>query len=134
MDYVLDTSALIRAWNEWYRIENFPDIWSGLEYLALNSILTIPDAVLLELQDQSNELYRWCKDRKAVLINPSGQEIQAIVKQIGIDYPGLKNASMPKKTNFADPFVIATGQHLDAAVVSNEEPTAKISGPLTTDA
>ena len=95
--------------------------------------MTIPDAVLLELQDQSNELYRWCKDREAVLINPSGQEIQAIVKQIGIDYPGLKNASMPKKTNFADPFVIASGRHLDAAVVSNEEPTSKISGPKIPD-
>lgn len=133
MDYILDTSALIRAWNEWYRIENFPDIWNGLEHLAENSVLTIPDAVLLELLDQANDLGRWCKDREDLIINPSDQEIQEIVKQIGVDFPGLKNASMPRKTNFADPFVIATAHHLDAAVVSNEEPTGKLSGPKIPD-
>lgn len=112
-----------RAWNEWYRPDNFPDIWTGIEELATNSMLAIPDAVYEELREQDNELFRWITQRKKFLVHDSNAEIQSIVNKIERAYPGLKNASMPKGKNFADPFVVATAHHFGASVVSNEEPT-----------
>lgn len=133
MQYVLDTSALIRAWNQTYRIRNFPDFWTGLEQLANENRLTVPDAVLLELNEQGSDLHAWCKDRQELLIGESSDEIQAVIEYIENDYPGLKTASMPEGKNFADSFVIATAVILDAVVVSNEEYTGNISGPRIPD-
>lgn len=133
MDYILDTSALIAAWGTWYRPENMQPFWNGIEEMANNSRLAVPDAVLQELSERESELYKWCKKREKILVKPSDDSIQDVVKYIEKKYPGLKTASMPAGKNFADPFVIAMAKVYEAKVVQNEGFSGNLNGPKIGD-
>lgn len=132
MRYVLDTSALVDAWNKWYSPDTIPGVWDNLEDLGRSAQLTIPDAVLLELQIHDDALYRWCRDRKDFICTASSQEIQELVKEICDSYPNLRKAGTPSK-NFADPIVIAVAEHFGSAVVTHEIPTGNLNGPRIPD-
>lgn len=132
MGYVLDTSALIDAWTMWYPRENIPDVWLNIEDLAKQSGLTVPDAVLLELEAQADDLYKWCHARKDVLVSETSNEVQRIVQEISNLYKNLVDAGTPSK-NFADPIVIAMAEHLGCAVVTHENASGNLTGPKMPD-
>ena len=132
--YILDTSALVDAWNEWYDPQILPKLWfEDMIQLANDSILTIPDAVLLELEKKLDDLYRWCKSSEDVLCHDSDVNVQTIVSEISNNYPNLSHGTSPSSKNFADPFVIATAAYFGCAVVTHEKPTNNMNGPRIPD-
>ena len=132
MLYVLDTSALLDAWWKWYSPSSHPAFWDKLYDLAMRKEATIPDAVVLEIEEKDANLYKWCKERESVICTPSEQAIQDKVTLISNTYPNLRRAGDPKR-NFADPVVIAVAQHLGAAVVAHEIPAGNLNGPKIPD-
>ena len=68
MKYIIDTDALIDGWTKQYQRSFMPTLWDDyLINLAKSSLLGIPDAVILELEAQDDELYKWCKMNEKVL-------------------------------------------------------------------
>jgi hypothetical protein len=130
--YVLDTSALVDAWTKWYSPQSIPRFWDKLEGLGRSGMAAIPDAVLFELQPIDDGLYRWCKQRENIIVEPSTPEIQIIVAAISTKYPNLRYAGAPGK-NFADPVVIALAKHKKYAVVTHEKMTGNLNGPKIPD-
>lgn len=134
MDYVFDASALVDAWNEWYAPIILPTLWEDdLIRLAERSIITVPDAVLLELEKHIDDLYRWCKDSEEILCNNSTGEIQEIVRDISNTYQNLSHGVVPSAKSFADPFVIATAHYYGCAVVTHESFSNNMNGPKIPD-
>jgi hypothetical protein len=119
MNYVLDSSALISAWNQWYRENNFPPIWTRIEALARDSRLIVPDAVLQELNPEDG-LHRWLRERDAFIVGASNNAIQDRVRDLQARFPLLRTTGNIPGRHFADPFVIGTAQLLGATVVSHE--------------
>ena len=132
MGYVLDTSALVDAWTKWYSPQSIPRFWDNLERLGHSGTATFPDAVLLELQEIDDGLYRWCKKRENIIVTPTTPEIQAIVTAISTNYPNLRYAGPPGR-NFADPVVIALAEHKGYAVITHEKATSNLNGPKIPD-
>jgi len=130
--YVLDTSALIDAWRKWYSPHSIPTFWTRLEQLGADGLAAIPDAVLLELSDQDDDVYRWVREREERLVCESDERVQEIVARISADYPAYRNTA-PGGKNFADPFVIATAKHNGCAVVTHERATGDMNGPRMPD-
>jgi len=132
MLYVIDTSALIDAWTKWYSLKSIPPFWQNLESLAREEKATIPDAVLLELEEQDDDLHRWCQERKEYLCTPTTDDVQRIINEISNRYRNLRRAGIPSR-NFADPVVIAVAIYLNSAVVTHEHATGNINGPKMPD-
>lgn len=132
MGYVLDTSALVDAYRKWYAPQTIPGFWDRLEELAVSGEAVIPDAVLLELEVVDDGIYRWCKDHEETLVQPTTQEVQAVVSTISNTYPALRSAGVSGR-NFADPIVIALAEHAGFAVVTHENATGDINGPRMPD-
>ena len=132
MGYILDSSALVDAYNKWYSPESIPSFWNKIEEAAIAGELFIPDGVLLELERIDDGLYRWCKDREEILVVPTTDDIQNRIELISNSYPNLRKAGVPGR-NFADPIVIALAQHKEFSVVTHESYTGNINGPKIPD-
>lgn len=132
MGYVLDTSALVDAWTKWYSPLTIPPFWDRIELLAQSGDLVIPDTVLLELEAVDDGIFRWCKDREAIICRPTTSEIQSIVTNISTIYPNLRHAGAPGR-NLADPVVIALAEYLSFMVVTHENATGNLNGPRIPD-
>lgn len=130
--YVLDTSALVDAWNKWYSPRVIPRFWDLLEDLAVTRGALIPDAVMVEIEAVDDGLHEWCKVRKGSVCIPATDEIQTVVTVISNRYPNLRHAGPPGK-NLADPIVIACARHLKSAVVTHEQATGNLNGPRIPD-
>ncbi len=132
MLYVVDTNVLIDAWTKWYAPEVIPPFWINVENLAETGRLTIPEPVLWELEEQDDDLYRWCKMRESVLVTPSSAEIQSRVQMIANKYPNLCGRA-PQSKNHADPFVIALASYFSCTLVTHEQATGNLQGPRIPD-
>jgi len=122
----------VDAWSKWYSPYSIPTFWDNLEALAQRSEATIPDAVLLELETQDDDLYRWCHERADFFCTPTTEDIQRLVSEISDSYPNLRRAGTPSR-NLADPVVIALALSLGAAVVTHENATGNLNGPRIPD-
>lgn len=131
--FVLDTSAIVDAWRDWYAPEIILPLWDDLEELAGKSIIMIPGAVIIELESNDDELYKWCKSRERILSKPVTNEVQKILNWISSKYINLSRSGVPRSKNFADPFVIAFASHFQATVVCHESPSNDMSGPKMPD-
>lgn len=132
MLYVVDTSALIAAWDQWYSPERFPPFWEYLERMARERELTAPEQVLWDLKSRDTELYRWCSQRRDILFTETRSEIQRIVERLANAHPNLRSRG-PGSKNFSDFYVIATACHFGCAVVTQESATGNIRGPRIPD-
>jgi len=130
--YVLDTSALVDAWNKWYSPQAIPRFWDLLEELAVQRGALIPDAVMVELEAVDDDLHKWCKANEKKLCIPASTEIQTVLAVISNKYPNLWRAGSPGR-NLADPVVIACARHLGSAVVTHEQATGNLNGPRIPD-
>ena len=75
------------------------------------------DEVLDELSIGNDSLLQWAKQRKGAFIS-SGPDIQRMVREILQKYPTLVTGS--RKSNGADPFVIALAKLKNCTLVSDE--------------
>lgn len=120
--YCIDTNALVDLWRRVYPIDVFPSLWKNMEELVRSGKLIAPREVLNELEQVDDELLKWVKKHRDMIIGLETEQ-QDRVKEILRVYPTLiePNKTIPD----ADPFVIALAMTESAVVVTNE----KLAGP-----
>jgi hypothetical protein len=118
--YSFDSSSLIHAWNRVYRPKNFGFVWNGFDTLIEEGRMRSSIEVYNELEKKDDELFKWCKERKAGMFVEIDEDVQARVAHIMKTYPRLVDTV--KGRSGADPFVIALAASGKMTVVSEEQP------------
>lgn len=118
MTYVLDTSALIGAWQRKYPPEVFPSLWENLDQLGRDGGLFVPEEVLGELRRQDDDLHKWVSDRSDHFVVVADRAVYLAVRAILHDHPRLTMPGLGRGR--ADPFVIAEAQARGCPVVTEE--------------
>lgn len=120
MTYCLDANSLIDAWHFWYAPDSHPTFWEGLEDLARRDRLMIPEQVLQELSEKTDDLYDWCKDRKDPLVYSATAETEEEYSRLANAYPEL-TGRLGLGNDYADLYVVATASVNRATVVTTED-------------
>lgn len=130
MIYSVDTSAWLDGWARDYPPDVFPSLWDRLAERIADGTIKCSEEVYVELKKKDDGLHDWLKARKEVLV-PIDEEIQKIVSELLLAYPRLVDTL--KNRSQADPFVIATAERLQAAVVTGEKPRGRLDIPKIPD-
>lgn len=120
--YSIDTSSLLHGWSRVYRPRNFGFVWERLEALAAAGRLRASIEVLNEIAKKDDELFSWCKERRAALFVELDDVCLGHVSRIMTKYPRLVDTA--KGRSGGDPFVIAlaaTGSPR-MTIVTEEQP------------
>lgn len=125
--YCVDTSAWIDAWNEWYPPTVFPQLWHELENLMQKDLLIAPQDVLIELEKQDDDLYKWAKARKTKFIVELDAPAQTALSEIAKAFKQVEDL-LSQKGEYADPIVVALAKSRNATVVSQEKGTGQPNG------
>jgi hypothetical protein len=120
--YSIDSSALIHGWRRVYRPKNFGYVWERFAGLAEEGRLRSSIEVYNELEKKDDELFKWCKERKAKMFVEIDDATQNHVARIMANYPRLVDTV--KGRSGADPFVIALAATMNPfmVVVTEESP------------
>lgn len=129
--YCMDTSGWLDGWSRHYPPDVFPSLWTRLEELIANGSIKSSEEVYIEINAKDDSLHDWIKTRKKNLLIPLGAEVQAIASEILNQHPRLVDTL--KGRSQADPFVIATAEHLGATVVTGERPSNSLARPRIPD-
>lgn len=129
--YSMDTSAWLDGWARHYPPDVFPTIWGKLEGLISAGAIKSSEEVYVEIESKEDSLHRWIKTRKRELLIPLNGDIQKIATDLLTDHPRLVDTL--KGRSQADPFVIATAEHLGATVVTGERASRKPDKPRIPD-
>ncbi len=100
---VADTSALIGAWHAHYLPSFVPAFWEQLEAAMTDGRIIVSELVYIEAEDQSDGLFGWLKERKALVVAPTG-DVQRRAGELQQRFrfkPGRDGA---------DPFLIAEAE------------------------
>jgi predicted nucleic acid-binding protein len=115
--YVFDTNVFIKLKNE-YASDIFIGLWEQIETLMGDGIIISSDEVIDEIKRGNDELEEWAKKWKNSFYT-SDEPIQEIVREILKRFNSL--VTRPKKTNGADPFIIALAKQMDCTIVTEEK-------------
>lgn len=128
--YCLDTSAVIRMWNEAYPVAHFPTLWSHLADLVEAGRIISPIEVREELKRMDDGLSKWLTSQKAMFV-PIDEAVQVRQKAILAKHRRLVDT---RKEHFAaDPWVIALSLERGAVLVTEERPTGSPNKPNIPD-
>lgn len=130
MIYCIDTSAWMDGWERDYPKDVFPTLWEALETHIETGAIKATEEVYVEVSKKDDALHAWFKDRKEIFV-PVEEAVQDIVADILSQHSRLVDTK--KNRSQADPFVIATAEHLKATVVTGERPSGKIDKPRIPD-
>jgi hypothetical protein len=119
MAYCWDTSAFIHSWVRTSPPDIFVSLWERLDgEIAVGRVLS-PEEVYVELERQEGDtLLAWVKERKASLVAPLTEDLQARVSEIGAAFPPFVAGDTDH--NFADPWVIALAMTNGLTIVTQE--------------
>jgi hypothetical protein len=119
---VVDTSALIGARRAHYLPQSMAGFWTFFEAAWEAGDLVVPLAVFDEIGDQSDELHRWMKGHRKLVLDPS----QAVQKRAGEIRGSFR---FRDGRDEADPFVIAEAEISGYAVTTYEgrSPTGAVA-------
>ena len=87
VNYCIDTSSLIKAWQVDYPIDNFPGFWRHIEGLITADRLVAPEEVLRETKKRSDELHAWLNAHKE-MFRELEEAIQAQAGKVLAQFPG----------------------------------------------
>lgn len=128
--YCIDTSAVIRSWNEAYPIAHFPTFWQHIGELVAAGRLIAPIEVREELKRIDDGLGKWLGTHKTMFV-AIDEAIQIRQKAILAKHKRLVDT---RKEHFAaDPWVIALALERNAVLVTEERPTGSPSKPNIPD-
>lgn len=130
MIYCVDTSAWLDGWARDYPPDVFPSLWTKLAECVTSGIVRCSEEVYVELARKDDDLHRWLKERKEVVV-PIDERIQRIVSELLASHPRLVDTH--RNRSQADPFVIATAECLTDAIVVTGEKRGKIDSPKIPD-
>jgi hypothetical protein len=126
--YSVDSSALIHGWRRIYRPHNFSLVWDQLNKLIEADHFKASIEVYNDLEKKDDELFKWCKERRAKMFVEIDNDIQTQVARIMATYPRLVDTV--KGRSGSDPFVIALAASTKPSmVVVTEEYTGKTRIP-----
>jgi hypothetical protein len=123
--YVFDSNVFINLQRR-HPIDIFYSLWHKLEELIDNSIILSSTEVFDEISVGDDKLVEWVKEKKNAFIN-SNEQVQRIVRDILSKHDKLILGG--KKTNGADPFVIALAKVNSYTVVTEEIRNGKDNPP-----
>ena len=125
--YSIDSSALIHGWRRAYPPRNFAPFWTRVEALIGQRRLRASVEVFNELERKDDDIYKWCKARRADFFVEIDDGIQEHLRHIMGAYPRLTDTSTGRSGG--DPFVIALARNYNPplTVVSEENPGKKNS-------
>jgi len=111
--YVIDTSSLIEMKDKYPRdVSLFKPVWENVEKLCREGRLIMPVEVLKEIEQGDDELKRWTKSKRKILIKPNKPQFAKISEILD----KFRFLAKPEKSGpNADPWVIAL------AVEKNDE-------------
>lgn len=115
-EYVLDTNVFINM-QRYHPYDVFGSLWQKMAGIIDEGRVISCEEVLDELSIGNDYLLKWVKQRKSAFIT-SGPDIQLMVREILKKYPDLVTGS--RKSNSADPFVIALAKLKNCTLVSDE--------------
>jgi hypothetical protein len=115
--YVFDTNVFISL-QRLYPPDIFNSLWEKIENLFEAKVIISSDEVIEEIEKGSDTLVDWAAKRKKCFY-PSDENIQLIVRDILKYFAPLVTSA--KKTNAADPFVIALAKQFNCALVTDEK-------------
>jgi predicted nucleic acid-binding protein len=116
--YVFDTNVFINLKNKYPSdIKVFNELWGKIEKLLENGIIISSDEVIDEIKKGNDELEDWTKAHKNSFYH-SDEALLIIVREKKQKYAAL--VTKPKKSNGADPFVIALAKQKDCCIVTEE--------------
>lgn len=115
--YCLDTSTILKAWNETYRIENFPSFWDHFDECLYKGLFISPMEVFFEIKDK--DLKHYLKKRKNTLFVKEKIELQQELRELLAQYPEILKGC--KNTYSADSWVIALAKYTNTTIISEEE-------------
>ncbi len=130
MIYCVDTSAWLDGWSRDYPPDVFPSLWDKLAECVASGVLRCSEEVYVELEKKDDGLHDWLKLRKEVLVSID-EDIQRLALELLKAHPRLVDTH--RNRSQADPFVIATAEHLKAVVVTGEKPRGKLDIPKIPD-
>jgi uncharacterized protein DUF4411 len=116
--YVIDTCALVEAWNTLYTPRSFANVWEWMDEHIERELLVSHHEVLLEI-NWPDALQDWAKDRKQIFTDSEAQE-QRLCAELLTTYPDFRAGG--GKTKWADPWVVARAKAMGGIVVSQEKP------------
>jgi hypothetical protein len=116
--YCLDTSVFINSWNQHYRIDVFPAVWTALDGMIREGRVISCAEVYAELEKQRDELLAWVKPRKHVFHSPTNETTDQMKELMG-RYPNF--AAAGGSANAADPWLIAHARVTDTVIVTFEQ-------------
>ena len=136
--YVIDTSAIIAMYREWYPRRVFPSLWGDIEILARSNKIFTVSKVVDELNPEHDEpfqdadqavnnriLFNWILERL-----PTVEDVHPRL-QIAIEVRGSEISASHRDwaddRESADPYVIAAAELLECSVISTETPKHSIS-------
>jgi hypothetical protein len=128
--YCIDTSALIKAWQVDYPIDNFPGFWKRIDGLIAADRLVAPEEVLRETNKRSDELHTWLNAQKE-MFRELEEAVQIEAANVLAQFPRLVGER--KLRTSADPFVIALARVADFRIVTDEKPTGSLQRPNIPD-
>ncbi len=115
--YLFDTSVFINSWHKYYPPSVFITYWQFLDQLIDAEAVVSCWEVYKEIERQRDNLFDWCKDRKAIFEKPSEETTIEMVSLMN-KYPNF--AAVGGSKNAADPWVIAHAKLRGAIVVTDE--------------
>lgn len=129
MLYLLDTSVLINANNNFYSMDQVPEYWDWLLHNASNGNVKIPLEIYKELLEGNSDdpLYIWAKQNEQLLLYEKSVNVLMVRKVVREGYAtDLTDDELEELGN--DPFIIAYAlEEKDCCVV-----TAELSKPTKT--
>lgn len=114
--YVFDSNIFINMQRR-QPPDIFPSLWKVISNLVKEGYIISCQEVLEEINIGSDELVNWAKTHKKAFL-PSDEKIQTLVRDILENFESLITGS--KKSNNADPFVIALAKTTNCILVTEE--------------
>jgi hypothetical protein len=130
LEYSIDTSAILDAWNRYYPPDIFSALWNHLEKIIEDGLLRASVEVMNELERKDDQVYRWARKNPDLFIDID-EEIQNEITGILSKFPKLLDTRAQRSG--ADPFVIALAKINTCCVITGERATRKPDRPNIPD-
>lgn len=130
VEYCLDTSVFINAWQRDYPRDVFASFWSKLETMIDDGKIIAPEDVRIELERKDDEVLAWANQR-SFMFAPIDISIQNAVLKILKRFPRLVDTR--KGISGADPFVVGLAMVSGLTVVTYEKHSGNLEKPNIPD-
>ena len=129
MIYLLDSSAVITAKNEYYQFDRVPEFWDWLVFHAEAGRIKIPPEIYGEIIKQDDELKVWIQKNKSALVYNEEPYLGLVSRVLEKYTSGRRLTDDDLEHMGADPYLVACAcAQNEATVVTGEVHKPSIQG------